>query len=253
MDGWTFGETQSIHSSHSFLSQTNNKQSLTTHLMDAREENPHTELAFYPSQAFTSIISRRCVEHKLREAWPRRDELSINDYNDIINDIMDQICDAKSSARSHRRKVRGLRRIFAILVLLDRVGDISHFLEAGINDSNLPLVKTKRPGAKTLYDLCRRGECGRPIDFMSEWDPLVVERFYDLQWPMLSPCFVPRKAHKKVWHYTLESNVVLPYIQMEGSPEKYFGGSAQVFRVRIHENHHDFRESKVSKPPLQLQ
>lgn len=215
--------------------------------MKARSENKKTGEFFFPRKVFTTIITRRCVEQKLRETWPHPEDTTIGDYNDFIAEIVNQICQQPHPNKYRREKVKCLRRIFTILVLLKRTEEILNFLDAGIHDSHLPLVMVKRDGETALHDLRRRDDVNDPIDFItSGWDEMEIDSFYTWQWKMLSPCFAQRKAHKKVWHYKLQKRVQLPYIGPKATLERYVGGFSQVSRVYIHEDHHDFHDRKVS-------
>ncbi|KFA70659.1 hypothetical protein S40288_08274 [Stachybotrys chartarum IBT 40288] len=241
--GWAVGETRSFRSSASHRSARPNE--LEVSLMKARSENKKTGEFFFPRKVFTTIITRRCVEQKLCETWPQPEDTTIGDYNDFIADSVDRICQQRRPIKSRREKVKGLRRIFTILVLLKRTEEVLNFLYAGIDDSHLPLVMVKRDGETALHDLRRRGDVNDPIDFITTgWDEMEIDSFYTWQWKMLSPCFAQRKAHKKVWHYKLQKRVQLPYIGPKATLERYFGGFSQVSRVYIHEDHHDFHDRK---------
>ena len=216
--------------------------------MSAREENPKTETPFYPSHVFTSIITKECVEQELRRVFPYEKSESIASMTDRVHG--NTAAYSSAPGRSSRNKITRFRRIFAILILLKETKEIKQFLKTGVNDSDLPLMKVKRPNERMAYDLCRQNEIDSPIEFITlAWDNDTIEQFWHRQWTMLSPFFAQRRALRKVWHYKLQREVILPFIGCETKVEKHIGGSAQVSRVVIHDKHHSFHTREVSIAP----
>ena len=117
-----------------------------------------------------------------------------------------------------------MKRIFAILVLLDRPGDVTDFLAAEVYDKNLPMSRE---------------------DIERVWPHGAVEEFESLQWRLLAPFFGKSSQDpSKIYHYQLDDSVVLPFITDNSisAPQKVSGGFGDVHRIRIHPNHHNFNK-----------
>jgi hypothetical protein len=132
------------------------------------------------------------------------------------------------------------RRIFAILMLIDRPEEVVSFVVNGVDDSYLPLEGMPRmpEGPQSVF-LCLRSTPGTPIPFLRSWSAGKCRDFYREQWAVVAPCFEkPRDG--KVRFYDLHDKDVLPWTWQD--EEHRGGGFSKVKHVRIHEQHHDFDE-----------
>ncbi len=117
-----------------------------------------------------------------------------------------------------------IRRIFAILVLLGRPGDIADFLSAEVYDGNLPMSRE---------------------EIRKVWPHGAPDEFENLQWRLLAPFFGKSSEEpSRIYHYQLDDNVVLPFITDNSisAPQKISGGFGDVHRIRIHPNHHNLNK-----------
>lgn len=137
------------------------------------------------------------------------------------------------------------RKIFAILVLLQKVAPILDFIEHGLYDKDLPFILTEgsRPGCFQLSRK-RKGSATEPIPFCQDpnaWPTYLLECFETYQWQLLAPYFeLSTKSKPKVLHYNLERNRILPLIEVDKeNASAHCGGFGDVWRVKIHPAHHN--------------
>lgn len=145
----------------------------------------------------------------------------------------------------------GLLRTFAILVMLDQVDKIIDFLQEGVTDAALPLA-TIRPMnngmASSTIDLRRKDAPDAQLCCFRSWAQADLEAFEKLQWRFLSPIF--SDLAKKQDLVDLEEKTVLPYIESweNKKQDHYKGGNSEVWKVKIHESHHNFRDLPTAIP-----
>lgn len=115
------------------------------------------------------------------------------------------------------------KKIFGILVMIDRMDYLVQIVKAGLRDSDLPLA---------TYDYL---ESNQPFSgFFSnfvEWDTETPGLFMNHQWKFLAPIFMDGE------HQKLEDSATLPFIKIEplGS-----GSYSKVYRIEIHGDHYNF-------------
>jgi serine/threonine protein kinase len=141
------------------------------------------------------------------------------------------------------KRIKSFRKIFALLVLVEKSESISLFLEEDVSDLDLPLASVKVRG---LIELRRRNAPNRPfeksLNCFRQWSPVRRKEFEEYQWTMLAPFFT-QGQYNHVSHYVLKDHHILPYISTEDEDDKrseYHGGFSRVFMVRIHKDHHNF-------------
>ncbi|KAK4661351.1 uncharacterized protein QC763_0102150 [Podospora pseudopauciseta] len=131
----------------------------------------------------------------------------------------------------------GYRKIFAVLVMMRRSGDIVGFVEQKICDGHLPLEAVVLDDVQLEVRL--QGKTNKKLDFLSHWDEdLRHEDFERLQWMMLPPSFVKERG-KPARLYELPKKVIMPWLSEERG---YDGGYSWVTKVQIHPQHYDFKE-----------
>ncbi|KAH6672023.1 kinase-like domain-containing protein [Halenospora varia] len=128
-------------------------------------------------------------------------------------------------------------RLFAILVHMGKSRDIWEFLKEGLNDKALPLSRCESASEGSVSSrirLCTAKNPNQPIASMQTWSRHDIGEFDREQWIMYAPIF---KASKKVKHYELESNRVMPFIEDRELISQAAGGYGSVWDVRIHPAH----------------
>lgn len=96
-------------------------------------------------------------------------------------------------------------KIFAILSLMERIGEIVHFIEGNLYDSDLPFILSKGPRPGTLKLCCKNNDGSlRPIKLFdsNKWIASDLEGFNTFQWRLLAPYFqLITDNNRKVFHY----------------------------------------------------
>ncbi|KAI3319258.1 kinase-like domain-containing protein [Xylariaceae sp. AK1471] len=146
-------------------------------------------------------------------------------------------------------------KIFAILVLIDRLNKINDFVHAEIKDRHLPFRKPSREARGGTFTLVKRTTLNRsepePTSCFNGWNPVEKRKFYDNQWRLLSPYF-DRALDGTVGLYQLDEQSIMPWIgigeEKRGTfvPTELHGGYAKVTQVTIHPDHHAFEAKKFA-------
>ncbi|KAH8811206.1 kinase-like domain-containing protein [Xylogone sp. PMI_703] len=196
---------------------------LKLQLQDALHKSPGHKDPFLPDDKLGEIIQAELVRGYLL-AHPR-EKLRKN-----CLEIVDYVCGSRLNAR-------GLsRRIFAILLIIDKPALILDFLREGIDDGDLPLLKITLDGEE--YILARKvGDISQPIEAFRQWSYAKRLAFYNTQWRVQLPVFLKGKRSIK-YHpvHRLNSEAVLPWTDYEQT----YDGNSEVIRVKIHCAHHRF-------------
>jgi hypothetical protein len=194
---------------------------LRSRLEDACVEEEHGD-RFLPTAELDKLLTEQAI---------RRTMLASNPDSLILAEVL-------SATRPGVPPSQSLRRVFAVLTLLDRVGDISHFLSTGIRDSSLPVSENQ------LKQIWPEDDLRAPTEFEN------------MQWQVLAPVFEAGSGDSpKVYHYSLDDRAILPFYSHGDTPVQ--GGFSTVRKVRIHESHisPNFLASGVSsilQPPTCL-
>ena len=178
-----------------------NKSDLKSRLEDACVVQEHGD-RFLPARELDKLLTEPAI---------RRTMFASNLDSSILAEVL--IATRPGVPPSH-----SLRKVFAVLTLLDRVGDISHFMSKGIRDTGLPVS----------------GEVLRGI--WPEDDLQAPAEFEKTQWRVLAPFFATGSGDSpEIYHYPLDDRVILPFYSHDDTP--IGGGYGTVRKVRIHESH----------------
>lgn len=154
----------------------------------------------------------------------------------------------ESSDQLEQPKTRSYIKILAILILIQKTRAIIKVLEdpSGVNDSDLPLIKSPRADNERFYELRigRQSETSLGCFQKKWWDQFNIRNFDEWQWTTIPLVFKGSKSHKDVTHHVLQRQAILPFI--EDTRTEHEGGFARVFKVAIHPKHHPFH-TKLSK------
>lgn len=141
---------------------------------------------------------------------------------------------------------RGLRRIFAILLLIRRPEAIRDFLSENLCDVDLPFEKVKpeinNPRVKFWLTPKRNGtQRPRPVPrFIQSWSFGYLAEFATYQWSVLAPVL---RTNDLQCHKPFPDDTILPFT----SEKSLYGGAnhrPEILKVRIHPEHHDFDTTK---------
>lgn len=201
---------------------------------------------FFPRDWLAYIIDEACVFEKL-----------ITVFGDVldhatIRTYARQICGISTTDNAADEVPLTYKKIFAILVLSEKVSSIVKFLAENVSDDDLPLSKVPRQDkSSAVFYLGRRSDPGVPLKCFLGWSSIATRRFDEWQWPTTSPFFARSHEHKNVTHFLLQDQAILPFISDSSrgpdlqNKSEFEGGFSKVFRVEIHPQHHDFHDYKV--------
>lgn len=133
------------------------------------------------------------------------------------------------------------RRLFAILLMIEKPSKIWQFVDEGITDADLPFLKVQAGNKITLV---RNRAEGIWINCVSGWRNTTIVRFGEKQWTILAPVFKRTLEDKRIQHHYFEDEVKLPFTWKRlktASP----GGSCDMYKARIHPSHHNFGDTDV--------
>lgn len=152
----------------------------------------------------------------------------IMDAKGMANDIcgIQREMDSKSAPPYYRR-------IFAILVLLEKPLMIRRFLEDKVCDGDLPLTwHEDRMYHRKDY------EKKKPLGCFEGWKPLLTKGFDDTQWQVKAPYLSTGSDKKRpIVHFVVQPNAILPLTIKDRVGE---GAHGTVFKVRISPGHQGF-------------
>ena len=172
---------------------------------------------FLPLNSLAALVNQGTITQLLRLALPNT---SAEDFDNYI----EQVCGPALPGT-------GRRKIFAILVLIDRIDSIRDFIRLDIRDHHLPL-EVQWDQYKKRYRLRNTHRAG---NLFRGWSFNDIEAFSANQARMQAPFF--RLEHDKVCFYKLREHDNLPFIVYEPVTN---GGYGRVLKVKIHEAHHNF-------------
>lgn len=148
-------------------------------------------------------------------------------------------------------KTRSFIKIFAILIIIQKTKAIVKLMEEDVNDSDLPLIKVPRANEPKLFDLRVRSKPSKVLKCFQmkwNWNQLNIRNFEEWQWATLPLVFARSTGIRKVTHYSLQEQRILPFTKDSSQYKPHYsgkteleGGFASVFKVGIHPEHHNFR------------
>ncbi|KAL3301868.1 kinase-like protein, partial [Colletotrichum asianum] len=146
-----------------------------------------------------------------------------------------------SSQTENLTNEKSYLKILAILILIERPGRIKLFMDSGVCDADLPLVKHSIEGR---LDLRRASAPDVSLECFQRWSDSNIDRFEQWQWALLAPSF-DRPERKDVPHHQFEKATILPFRFLDHEPDRA-GGFGTVRKVAIHPNHHEFTNTQTS-------
>lgn len=210
-------------------------QSLMERLMVLRcRSSPPEGHLFFPRGLVEGLITTEVVVEALKD---RKGELEFMRPEPISDAEIEKIAeDVCSSSRSYRK-------MFAILILLEREWEIVSFIKDDLCDSDLPLSAVPVGGQGLLVKLRRKSDLTTDLSCLRRWGPKVHENFDKEQWAMVAPFFARAKSNRAGF-YELSSKDILPWVEVNSSLHQ--GGYSSISRVIIHPSHHNFEKSEMS-------
>jgi hypothetical protein len=192
---------------------------------------------FVPRQQQLRIMTESLVAEELSKIGKSMKE--------DASTICGHFTQGREKGESHEHRGKSFRKIFATLLLIEWPGEIRKFIEEGVCDADLPLIKSNESGnsAKT-FSLYRKTAPGVSLKCFEGWKRITLEQFERYQWKLVAP-FFSRGEDDNTRHWLFQDRVILPFTHKEIA---HSGAHGNVFKVKIHPEHHDFNENKVSLP-----
>ncbi|KAK4198540.1 putative Serine/threonine-protein kinase [Triangularia verruculosa] len=232
------------------------RRSLQTQLFQSLhpKDDEEKEKGFIPIDLLPILITEESVYKELSSPLREtHDERTIRRY---ARKICAETTEHYKDGDKFKNKTITFRKIFAILVLVEKSPAITKFLKENINDSDLPLVRINNPKRPGEYGL----RCSREPDkqlkcFKGSWSPLQIRNFASWQFVTLAPFFAKSELYKEVEHYVLHDRIIMPFLTdpnkqaisndpfVDSQQEELLGGGGRVFRAILHPDHHSFHRS----------
>lgn len=191
---------------------------------------------FLPENELTEVMTEELVMKELQLCFEHLDSATITGF-------AKRICGTTSD---HAADNVTYIKIFAILVLCEKPEAMPRFLEEMISDRDLPLVKLSISEASpNIYNLTRK-DSQKKLGCFHRWSYTAILRFEEWQWTTIAP-FFRCGGRKNNEHLVLQDQAALPFEYDSRFPSKsqtyqkleFEGGFSNVFKIRIHRNHHN--------------
>jgi hypothetical protein len=155
----------------------------------------------------------------------------------------EKLCKYVCGRSGGERTSRTARKIFAVLILIERPWKIFDFMAENVFDDELPLDRYDQKGAQ--FSL--RGANGFWLTTsFGDWKVKDIRQFDEFQWSMMSPFFGQSQSGKPLF-YRFHNRVILPWVRYSEVAE---GGFSVMHQAMIHPAHHNFLDMGVSFPWL---
>lgn len=207
---------------------------------------------FLPIDKLEELITHQTVYQVLQ----RHSCFELKTHDDL-DFLTHAICDEASPIATRSEALTTRKKIFATLVLIDRVDAIEAFVQEDLYDVHLPvhlpIAHSDLYGSVYRMSMRGGGKEKIPINLFSSWKFFQREIFEQYQWQFLAPFFdMLSEENPRPLRYTLQHKHVLPFVEdHEGKGEEpvISGGFSEVWRVRIHPAHHSHPSVRSMLPP----
>ncbi|KAF3014002.1 hypothetical protein E8E14_009336 [Neopestalotiopsis sp. 37M] len=215
------------------------KPCLQDEIFEALTPTQQESRGFFTKGQLTRILTEERVREELARHFDGEDKIAA--YAKTI--CQDTMTEDENPSQGEQTKTKSYIKILAILVLMQKTKVIGEFLTdpSGVNDSDLPFVKTPQPNNKNLYSLRINRQPDAILNcFHSKWwSQFEISNFDEWQWTTLPVIFDQPLEHGYDMHRVLESRRILPFIG--DNRTELEGGFSRVSKVAIHPEHHCFR------------
>uniref|UniRef100_A0A8H7KAB5 Protein kinase domain-containing protein n=1 Tax=Bionectria ochroleuca TaxID=29856 RepID=A0A8H7KAB5_BIOOC len=200
---------------------------------------------FLPLDKLETLMNRRSLESLLEGAGFASDEVVR-----MTSTILGETEPNKPESRTP-----GLKRIFAILVMVGRIQAIEKFIRHGIDDSVLPVKiravdhQSRQSGLKHVprCETKSRFDNSKIEDCLWGFSKKDLGHFDMYQQEIHVPFFSFSGDHGPFCFYDLDSECVLPFINMIPGEA---GGNGKVSKVQIHPAHHNYVDPRKKKEDI---
>ncbi|KAK3369851.1 protein kinase [Podospora didyma] len=220
----------------------------------------HNGSRFLPIQKLEEIVTAETVKEELTSYFPLLPPESVEVFTEYIckRHLVQPPPPSRGRLRSRadpksptykEPKYTTCQRIFAILILIDRFGDILEFIRQRLLDIDLPFIVEEDGEEDGDCRLVKKD--GSRLACFDSWSPNFLDQFDHYQWIMLAPFFARADDfQEKVFHYPLEPRLILPWVEHDLAATP--GGFSRVTRVKIHASHHNFDCPENGEPSFAI-
>ncbi|KAI0095670.1 kinase-like domain-containing protein [Nemania sp. FL0031] len=190
---------------------------------------------YLPDGELSRLVCKEAVEEVLRGFTPSTRPLANMDIAAEAQEICRDTENYPSTSNGHEKEIetqlkpRSYRKVFAVLLLIERVCKIRRFVKEAVCDADLPLVVDTGS-----FSLRRKGRLDVPLRCFKGWTQSALTQFEERQWIVLAPHFSWRRS--PVIHHDFCNGIILPFTSW--TKLKRASGMGQVFKVEIHADHH---------------
>ncbi|KAI0146115.1 kinase-like domain-containing protein [Xylariaceae sp. FL1272] len=131
-------------------------------------------------------------------------------------------------------KFKTYRKIFALSVRTQRVAYFAKFIEEGICDADLPLIKVPHERAPNAYTLRLADDPSRKLKCFTRWSLAQIDLFEEEQWKFLVPVLT-RDAGRYITTY--RDSTILPFTEKQWIRTT---STREISKVRFHPDHYEF-------------
>lgn len=203
---------------------------------------------FFPKAKLLNLVTEDCVNHELNRILGETHNTS--QVREYARKICDEIPQPRDPDDGRAPKIKSFKKIFAILVLIEKTTSISKFLEEDVNDLDLPLVKIEEGNSGARFSLRKKRHRDQSLECFRNWSQFNIRAFEEWQWVTVAP-FFHKGSRKDVQHFPLQDSVMLPFTSDSRRNKQselhtvLEGGYGRVFKVQIHPDHHNFNMPQV--------
>jgi hypothetical protein len=222
-------------------------QSLEDRLIGASLLSPFTSQDFIPMDCLQQLITQASVEKELARlkhlptmfapTWISPRNIAIEPGK-----VRHSVSRLQSRSTTDLLALKIYRKVFAILLLIGQPTALVHFIEEGVCDADLPLLKVGGPAKGANKFELRGRHSTKVLSCFKGWGLGSLEKFQERQWMLLPASFISTDT-TGIPHHDFDSSEILPFVDWEKVSDA--GGSGQVYKAKIHGDYHNFHNSQV--------
>jgi len=203
-------------------------------MLEAAGQEPK---CFLPLDKLNALITLSSIKAELQ-----RERYKLDEDEQVLTSIAQQVLEVQNvQDKGPRKKGSSRRRIFGVLVMLQRADAIRQMIAEGLYDSDLPF-QFMNLGVFRRADDCTQSFS---IRFFRDWNFVARGMFEMYQFQMAAPHFVLSwHPGYPVYHYRIPSSNVLPFISDQSMGATKLGYS-RLSKVAIHNAHFEYLPKQV--------
>ncbi|CEF74399.1 unnamed protein product [Fusarium graminearum] len=183
---------------------------------------------FLPKDELSKLLTRQSVEKALTKCQKYRKYPSTTRLRNLELEI-ETICKSPTGSEGEHSNTKSYRKIFVILVLLNKASFVSCFIDGGICDDDLPFC-FDCVSDTSKWKCLRRDGHELPTQGFQDLSKNFFKKFMGKQWIVLVPYFGPYDETKDK-PQTLMKEQIPPFTFWKGLPEERQGASGEISKT----------------------